>query len=150
MPRLFHFNLCLRPLLEWLISMHHTLDSSVLSLDTFQSSLVMVLNQIRVNGSIFLSKHYVKLALCKKCRPTIHVFLNTTSQHFRIQLWPVVSSVLSAASHKKEQSQRVTRSNCSLTPQYFTMNPGGSLCQRVWVGGWGLRGFANIRASPRL
>lgn len=27
MPRLFHFNLCVRQLLEWLISMYHTLDA---------------------------------------------------------------------------------------------------------------------------
>ena len=30
MLRLFHLNLCVGLLVEWLISMHHTLDSSVL------------------------------------------------------------------------------------------------------------------------
>lgn len=39
---LFHFNLCKRLLVEWLIFMHHTLESSLLSLDTLQGSLVML------------------------------------------------------------------------------------------------------------
>lgn len=42
MLRLFHFNLCKRLLVEWLISMHHTLESLLLSLDTLHGSLVML------------------------------------------------------------------------------------------------------------
>ena len=62
MARLFHFNLCVRLLLEWFIFMHHTLDSSVLSPNTFTG---MFLSQSRVNDTIFFIKYAAGLLLIR-------------------------------------------------------------------------------------
>lgn len=80
MLRLFHFSLCKRLLVEWLISMHHTLESL-----TNYVALWLCLNQIRVNDSVFFCKHYGELAFFVVFSKT-NVFLNLIFQHFGIQL----------------------------------------------------------------
>lgn len=126
MPRLFHLNACVRLRLEWLISMHHTLDSSAPRHITAFCSCF--LSRIRVNDGVLFAKHYVKLSLHKKCHITVFkdssAFLNSSASR------PVLQP-FSGPSFKAGPSQGVTRSHCSLTPRYFTMNPGGALCQRA-------------------